>query len=536
MTKEEKRAIISQIKGIINGDDNLRKQIKPDTNRQCEVVFRAILENNSYDQQLQFWLGLSGEVNNFQIILTFKGWGSYEKKKLPPKNIEKPAENNPGQIEETLLHDINDRLNEMRRVLGQQTWCPDEYRNQLVSAPASQTVSLAENMIADSENTRPEGAVEPPETVATANVAESTPPTKKRATRQSDDSFLYFAEKVLKKIDYKSLTDGFWEDETRKFEWEDGKVQTFNPWLEFKLKGAGSFVLPSDDVKEINNYNKRKENKDTFIHLDAPPQPYIGDPQAKIWLLLMNPSYSAVDIFDLVEEQKGRTAIREDEHCRKARVQVAENVPSLDERRNLLAAQYKFGGKRGEIGHDFYVLSDKFMTIVPRDDTKHFGSYEWWNDYLLKQDICSPKYNSEKLVNKANLKNFFVLESFPYHSRNFDKIIPWKLSRSHCLFWVIMVAYALANKKILLCRGKDIAKRVAEIAEKICRHCADEAKQKQIFVCKNQQSFSVSTGNFISYEVQKKIDDLESEAKADFACKILKKLNEWKLLHDSAGA
>lgn len=306
-----------------------------------------------------------------------------------------------------------------------------------------------------------------------------------------------------------------------------------NPFFSFTVNDKNeSFVLNEKDSVKILSFNN-KCNDDHKIHLEAPPQPYIGDPLASIWLLLMNPSYSAVDIYDFVSERKGRDEINEDTDCINAGVTVRENASSLNDRRALLDAQYSFSGKRGTIEHDFYVLSDKFKTIAPRDDKKkHFGSYEWWSDYLYEKDICSPEYKT-KGGNTSNLKNFFVLESFPYHSRKFGDIQPWFHSESYFLFWVKMVAYALCHDRILLCRGEEIAKRVHDIAEKIGRNNADA---NRIFICTSSGSFSVSNGNFISYKEKKKIDKIESEAKADFVIEIDKKLEEQQPRSVSAGA
>ena len=280
-----------------------------------------------------------------------------------------------------------------------------------------------------------------------------------------------------------------------------------NPWFEFTMNGGDEFVL-TDDKDAIASYNEGKENKDTYIHLDAPPQPYIGDPQAKRWLLLMNPSYSPVDVAEIT----GRIPENLKELINKKGLKYINFIErsSPERRRGLMEDQLSFNQKSS-----FYPLEPAF-DVWAYDGESPQGSYHWWRRNLLNGNICGRK--------PEKLSEFFVLESFPYHSRNFGDIKPWIHSPSHFAFWVMMVAYALTNKKILLCRGMDIAGRVVKIAEEIVKDCADEAKQKQIdeakqkriFVCANPQKFSVSTGNFLSYEDYLKIEKMKFDAENCF--------------------
>ena len=348
-----------------------------------------------------------------------------------------------------------------------------------------------------------------------------------------------------------------------------------NPWIEFS-KEIDLWLERKEhgeDVEDIKRYilegdaeNQKLEKFCTpergegQIHLEIPPQPYIGDPKANIWLLLMNPSYSEMDIYDMVcckndqndlkrnilssirfKDEDGKRGYTKDEINLLLRyffTSGSDSDESLSDRKKLMQNQLSFDST------DFYVLNKPFKTVQTReeirkasgetverkDDTK-LGSYEWWNYYFFsgEKSICRltriDPQNEEK--RKEVLEKFFVLESFPYHSISFgDHIKPWNHSESHFLFWVKMVAYALANKKILLCRGMDIAERVAKIAEKISKDYADGAKRKQIFVSTSSGSFSISTGNFISYEAKKNIDNTESKAKKVFVNEIGEKLKE----------
>lgn len=272
-----------------------------------------------------------------------------------------------------------------------------------------------------------------------------------------------------------------------------------NPWSGFQLAGRTTFVLHDDQVA-IANYNMGRQNDATYIHLDAPPQPFTGNPDAPIWLLLMNPSYDEVDIFDLVNEARGEQIIRD----------VVEDITAItrgnfDRRRALMEAQYNFDFEQlADKGYDcpwFYVLDESFHTVRHGGNKKR-GGYEWWNRYLLSQSIC------ERV--KDNLKKFFVLESFPYHSRNFGavrNIGPQTLAKSHCAFWEQMIVEALKENKIFLCRGKEIAERVCAIAKR------SNLPPDNIFINADRngrpaQSFNVGYGNFISYKGGRNGDDI----------------------------
>ena len=320
--------------------------------------------------------------------------------------------------------------------------------------------------------------VQPPRSVAAAS-----------ASRQVNNNTTF--EQALKEIPDSAFQQGtgFWKTKE-------------NPWFEFT-----EFVLTDEDKDAIASYNKGKEKKDTYIHLDAPPQPYIGYPDASIWLLLKNPSYSPVDVAEitgvipenLVEliDQQSLTYINFGEKT------------SPQNRLNLIMAQLSFKQESS-----FYPFKEDF-NVWDHNGGSPQGSYRWWSKYLLNSNICGGKPDK--------LNNFFVLESFPYHSQKFGTIKPWIHSKLHFWFWVSMVAYALRNNIILLCRGMDIASRAAAIANEIDKH---SAKSNQIFVGQSSESFPISTDNFISYEAEKKKRQLLNGAKKEFEDMIPWKVKE----------
>ena len=326
----------------------------------------------------------------------------------------------------------------------------------------------------------------------------------KNITGEQQQSFEDALNKVWSQVQevLKEINESSHDDKTKKEFWKE-----HTPWKKPDYQDDVTYILQKD-YEDVSNYIGEKEQD---IRKEVPPQPYIGDPSAPIWILPINPSYSAVDVLDLVGKGPGVKAINNDVDCLCYNVTTSlkgEENRYFNNRKKLLDVQNRFAFSELEGNQDFscpmfYVLDQNFNTIQSRQDKKHFGSYEWWSEYLLKRNIC-----------KGDLSKFFVLESFPYHSKSFDgnTIKPWIHSKSHFLFWVKMVAYALANKRILLCRGMEIAKRVHDIAEKIGRNNADT---NQIFVCKSE-SFSISTGNFFSYKDTPIIEKMELDAENRF--------------------
>ena len=290
----------------------------------------------------------------------------------------------------------------------------------------------------------------------------------------NNDEFYSFARKILNGIEKQNLDAQFWRGE-------------LNPWAHFTIvPGQNPYVLNDDDRTSIQN------NPQYGIRLDIPPQPFIGDPDADIWILPMNPSYSAVDIYDLVDESMGQTAIEQDADCIRSHLEIVFPDHIID-RRILLNAQFSFNfeGLNNYDTPKFYVLDETFHTIS-HGGRKKLGSYDWWHNCLLNKNICNE--NRENL-SKKNLSNFFVLEPFPYHSRNFKDIRPWELSPTHSEFWVKMVYYALINGKILLCR------KYADVVNKIAQDInVRDADRNQIFISSSKQNFAISKNNFISYE------------------------------------
>jgi len=452
------------LKNLIYNSD-LHNQVKS-YKQQNTIIFYAFESTKKlikrYGGVLQFHLTIKQNIVN----IVFMGWNDFHQY---TKAIQ--CDISYSELGQQPIQTINGNLSELIQQLCSQHWYPSDCK--------------------DPFRKRQQAGITPPVCVSKAaaseNADENKAPNNNGKQQLSFDDALNMVWSQVQEV-LKEINESSHDDKTKEF-WKE-----YTPWKNHDYQ-EDTYILKAD-YTDVKSYIGEKK---LSIRSNVLPQPYIGDPNADIWLLLMNPSYSTVDIFDLADEQKGINLTPN----------VVFNKGHFSNRIELLEAQYSFefpqAGQKFDVPR-FYVLDKNFRTVNQHDGRKPLGSYEWWYEYLVKRNICG---NTTK-----NLSNFFVLESFPYHSKSFDgnTIKPWIHSKSHFLFWVKMVAYALANKRILLCRGMEIAKRVHDIAEKIGRNNADT---NQIFVCKSE-SFSISTGNFFSYKDALIIEKMELDAENRF--------------------
>ncbi len=145
-----------------------------------------------------------------------------------------------------------------------------------------------------------------------------------------------------------------------------------NPWTKL-IKGKRNQYYLEKDLSKINNFNRNlgKKNKNIRIHLSSIPEPFIGNPEAKVILLNLNPGYNKESVF------------KQNKH-RDFREEVVNNL------------KHKKPGK-----HPFYYLDPKFE--------KHPG-YKWWNSVL--EDLITEA--GREIVSNS----VFCIEYFPYHSKN----------------------------------------------------------------------------------------------------------------------
>lgn len=267
---------------------------------------------------------------------------------------------------------------------------------------------------------------------------------------------------------------------------ELGDVLKNNPWNVAEIEAwqatlnagkSGEFILKADaDV--IASYNRKCKNERDLIQTRILPQPFIGNPEAPIWILPQNPAYGEIDLYDMLGEKEAIKA-----WLTKEKVELnpeTEDKKSLEKRQKLLLEQLIFKKP------SFYIFDECFKTLKKHAGNKSFGGYEWWNKRLLQCDLCNG--------NKDMLSKFFVLEFFPYHSRNFSETLS-KTEVAHSKFWKELVSYALDQKKLLLCRGKKIFEEIKKLPN--AQNCMEN-----ILFFISVQNVAVSSNNLISWSEQ----------------------------------
>ena len=168
-----------------------------------------------------------------------------------------------------------------------------------------------------------------------------------------------------------------------------------NPWLDLPFEPP--YVLPQEE-EAVSLFNASAGETHQF-HCELPPEPYLGNPEAKILLLNLNPGFSTHD-----------AAFYAYEHVRQVW------------RKNLLHEDLRF---------PFYMLD----TAIPQ----HTAGPKWWSK-KLKEPI--------KLAGReAVAHKFCCIEYFPYHSRRyggFKTILPSQKYSFH------LVERAIVRKAVII--------------------------------------------------------------------------------------
>ncbi|MBR3222572.1 MAG: hypothetical protein IKF72_10120 [Kiritimatiellae bacterium] len=219
-----------------------------------------------------------------------------------------------------------------------------------------------------------------------------------------------------------------------------------------------NFVLESDK-KNFEAYQKkvarRTRNGDTFLHPELLPQPFIGDPRAPIWYLLLNPGYSYPDPHDHIGicpccNRRVFADVMEPDCIFNVGGRSAE---MLKKRQELLLQQLRL-----ECGAPFYLLNDAFNTLPDTPKYKKVGGYRWWR-YVLFGGVqskgflfqeCGVGQDAESVGRKL-----FAIECCPYHSANFDSKVLWDGSK-YTEFWVKLINWGLNTKKKFIVRSKRV--------------------------------------------------------------------------------
>ena len=220
------------------------------------------------------------------------------------------------------------------------------------------------------------------------------------------------------------------------------------------------FVLQSD----MDNYNRyqqneacRTEDTDTFLHSELLPQPFIGDPRAPIWYLLLNPGYSFPDRYDHLGVCSfcGRRFFEgklKEEDC------IFDNgrdkAESLKKRQALLLRQLRL-----ESGMPFYLLDDAFNTLNGSLNRGKDGGYRWWRTILFGANTSKGFLLPECGVPLDSIsvgRKIFALECAPYHSRNFDEAVLWEDGK-YMEFWRRLISWAVETERKFIVRSERVA-------------------------------------------------------------------------------
>jgi hypothetical protein len=177
-----------------------------------------------------------------------------------------------------------------------------------------------------------------------------------------------------------------------------------NPWKEISSEKR---VLDVDE-KEVRKHNEKyKDNDERLISLNYFPEPFIGDPNAKIYLLLGNPGMEAdrtkrIENYNIIKKNS-------DYYIKNLKHQAADpNFP-------------------------LYYLHEAFKNI---DE----GGYIWWRKALGK--LKNENVSFEKIA-----KSFFAVETYGYHSANGENKMRSLPSSQYSYH---LVKKAIADKKLII--------------------------------------------------------------------------------------
>ncbi|WP_373509802.1 hypothetical protein [Thiocapsa sp.] len=214
-----------------------------------------------------------------------------------------------------------------------------------------------------------------------------------------------------------------------------------NPW--HHLPTAAPFVLESErDV--VETFNQHNTDPHTRIRLEVLPEPFIGNPEASVVVLSLNPGFDSTDL---------------QWHAR----------PDF-------AASIQANLRHEPQDYPFYPLNPAYSQS---------GAYAWWRSKLngLITDTSLPA-----VVNKL-----FCVEWFPYHSVSY-KEIPNRISGG----LMPSQRYAVSLVEDAIARGATIvAMRRRKDWE---RHVPALRGYPKVHGLRSAQSAYLSPGNIIDYQ------------------------------------
>ncbi len=230
-----------------------------------------------------------------------------------------------------------------------------------------------------------------------------------------------------------------------------------NPWSEMATRirnalatnslNTGRFVLPMDE-RIISEFETDHHGGETELRLNLPPQPFIGNPEAKMWIVQFNPGYSrTIDSYDYL----GIDDLSENDYHKNRNVNSC-----LRERLELVCRQYNFEQS------EFYPLNAMFHTFRSgfRDGR---GTFLWYEKNLFNNDDSLFASIGREFRHKFASENIFALEFFPYHSKSFGGMNFFSFLPSF-KFWRSLMHYAFTHEKIVVCQGLGASKSLTSAA------------------------------------------------------------------------
>ena len=209
-------------------------------------------------------------------------------------------------------------------------------------------------------------------------------------------------------------------------------VHKANPWAE---KAEAWLSRPQKEYFLEADKELLRSTIGTKLHLNLPPQPFIGNPDAPVWILGISPSVNPLDVYDQCDAKREGLP-----HL--FRFSGKEEKAQLNRRRELLFRQLTL---KGDL--PFYVLDEAFHTVEQPRGRTIAGAYAWWHRCLIGKKGVNRFFADTVSVSR----NCFALELFPYHYEG-TPTRELVLGTAHFHLWKMLLAYAQATGKVLIAR------------------------------------------------------------------------------------
>ncbi len=246
-----------------------------------------------------------------------------------------------------------------------------------------------------------------------------------------------------------------------------------NPWLPLADRLEGRAPLPAMTLAGDAATVAAEASADFKLWLY--PQPFIGDPAARHWLVCLNPGYVPQD----AHEQLG-------DPCPSA---LPDTPARLARRQALLTRALRL-----DPGVGFYPFDAAFRTF-PRG-AKAIGTQNWWLRALIgapasNKFIRIPGRDGADFLAQAweaATRDVFVLELFPYHSARFGLSPADYAASAHVRFVLEALAWGAANGRRILVRSEAALRELA-------KRNGVRLPFGALFATRTRQSFFLSRGN-----------------------------------------